>query len=177
MTNRRVRRCVDCGAPQEQARREVDYLESGLDNVRLLNVPVWVCANGHEELVIPAVGQLHGLLARLIIRKPAALRGAEIRFLRRQTGLQAKELAERIGLTPVSLSRFETGAAVPSRKVDLLIRLAAAALIASREGESFARDLAPLVERLEAWDVGSHTLRHVEAAAPEREWEAAGDVG
>ncbi|MDP1571929.1 MAG: helix-turn-helix domain-containing protein [Vicinamibacterales bacterium] len=176
MTITKVRRCVDCGAPQEQVRRAIDYAESGLDNVRLLNVPVWVCTNGHEELAVPAVTELHAMLAQLIIRKPAPLRGAEIRFLRRQTGLQAKEFAERIGLTPVSLSRFETNARHATRRVDLLIRLAAAALIAGRDGNPFPSDLAPLVERLEAWDVGSHTLRHVEAAAPEREWETAGDI-
>ena len=45
------------------------YPESGLNNVQLVNVPVWVCANGHEELEIPAVTELHELLAHMIVRE------------------------------------------------------------------------------------------------------------
>jgi DNA-binding transcriptional regulator YiaG len=123
----------------------VDYAESGLTNVELFNVPVWVCANRHEEIEIPAVTQLHELLAHLIIRKPANITGGEIRFLRRRVGLQAEEFAERIGLTPVSLSRFENGQRRVSRRTDLLIRLSAAALIAARDNKPFPADLAPLV--------------------------------
>src|SRR5687767_1183748 len=127
-----VRRCTECGEPQREVRRIVDYLESGLDNVQLVNVPVWVCANSHEELEIPAITQLHELLAQMIIRKPANLTGPEIRFLRRRVDMQAKEFAERIGLTPVALSRFENGKTVVSQRTGLLIRLAAAIMIAAR---------------------------------------------
>jgi putative zinc finger/helix-turn-helix YgiT family protein len=167
-----VRRCVECGLAQTLQHRRVDYLESGLDNVELFNVPVWVCPNGHEEVVIPAVTQLHELLAQMIIRKPAGLSGPEIKFLRRRIEIQARDFAERIGLTPVALSRFENGARPLTRRVDLLIRLAAAAMISTRDGKPFPADLAPLVGTLEAWDIGHHRLRHVEAAPPASEWEA-----
>jgi putative zinc finger/helix-turn-helix YgiT family protein len=166
-----IRRCTECGQPQRQERRSVDYPESGLTNVELFNVPAWVCPNNHEEIEIPAVTQLHELLAHLIIRKPAILTGNEIKFLRRRVGIQAKEFALRIGLTPVSLSRFETGQRRISRRIDLLIRLSAAALIASRDNKPFPADLAPLVRTLEAWDIGRHRLRHVDAAVPDHEWE------
>lgn len=149
----------------------MDYPESGLDNVELLNVPVWVCPNSHEEVEIPAVTQLHELLAHLIIRKPACITGPEIKFLRRRIGIQAKVFAERIGLTPVALSRYETQSRPVTRRTDLLIRLAAAALLAARDGKPFPADLAPLVQTLEAWDIGSHRLRHVESA-PDHEWES-----
>lgn len=168
-----TRRCTDCGEPQREERRATDYPESGLLNVQLVNVPVWVCRNGHEELEIPAVTQLHDLLAQMVIRKPAALTAAEIRFLRRRIGIQSKEFAQRIGLTPVTLSRFETGSRKPTRRLELLIRLSAAAMLASRENAPFPSDLAPLVERLEAWDIGAHRLRHKDAALPEHEWEPA----
>jgi putative zinc finger/helix-turn-helix YgiT family protein len=166
-----IRRCTECGAPQHQERRTVDYPESGLTNVELFNVPVWVCPNHHDEVEIPAVTQLHELLAHLIIRKPANLTGGEIKFLRRRVGIQAKEFAQRIGLTPVSLSRFENEQRPVSRKIDLLIKLSAAALIAARDNKPFPADLAPLVRTLEAWDIGRHRLRHVDAAVPEHEWE------
>lgn len=165
-----IRRCIECGLPQRQDRRTVDYLESGLTNVELFNVPVWVCPNDHQEVEIPAVTQLHELLAHLIIRKPAIITGPEIKFLRRRVGIQSKEFAQRIGLTPVSLSRFENGQRRVSRRIDLLIRLSAAALIASRDNKPFPADLAPLVRTLEAWDIGHHRLRHVDSALPEHEW-------
>jgi transcriptional regulator with XRE-family HTH domain len=136
----------------------------------LFNVPVWICPNGHEEIEIPAVTQLHELLAQLIIRKPATITGPEIKFLRRRIGIQAKEFAKRIGLTAVALSRFETGRTV-SRKIDLLIKLSAAAMIAARDGKPFPSDLVPLVEKLETWDIGSHRLRHVDSAPPNAEWQ------
>jgi putative zinc finger/helix-turn-helix YgiT family protein len=170
-TSTAIRRCTDCGEPQHEERRTVDYLESGLTNVELLNVPVWVCANQHEEIEIPAVTQLHELLAHLITRKPALLTGGEIKFLRRRIGIQAKEFAQRIGLTPVALSRFENGQRRVSRRTDLLIRLAAAALLAARDHKPFPADLVPLVSTLEAWDIGRHRLRHVDAAVPHHEWE------
>ncbi len=166
-----IRRCTECGEPQRPERRAVDYPESGLLNVQLLNVPVWICVNGHEEIEIPAVTQLHELLAHMIIRKPAAITGPEIRFLRRRVGIQAKDFALKIGLTPVALSRFENGHHRVSRRSDLLIRLAAAALMAARDSKPFPADLVPLVDTLEAWDIGSHRLRHVDSAPPEQEWQ------
>ena len=167
-----IRRCTECGEPQTEVRQAGDYPESGLDNVQLINLPVWVCSNGHEELEVPNVRQLHELLARLIIRKPAPLTGDEIRFLRRRIGLQGKEFSERIGITPQALSRVENGRPVHHR-TNLLIRLSAAALLAARDNKAMPADLAPLVKRLEAWDIGSHRLRHVDAAPPDHEWESA----
>ena len=167
-----TRRCTECGEPQSEARQAVEYPESGLNNVQLINVPVWVCSNGHEELEVPNVRRLHELLAHLIIRKPAPLTGDEIRFLRRRIGLQGKEFSERIGITPQALSRFENGRPVHHR-TNLLIRLSAAALLASRDNKAMPSDLAPLVKKLEAWDIGSHRLRHVDAAPPDLEWESA----
>lgn len=165
------RRCTECGEPQTQRRGTTDYPESGLSNVQLINVPIWTCSNNHDEVEIPAITQLHELLAQMIIRKPATISGPEIKFLRRRIGIQAKDFAERIGLTPVSLSRFETGARPVSRRVDLLIKLSVAALISARDNKPFPVDLAPLVDTLEAWDIGSHRLRHLDSAIPEHEWE------
>lgn len=168
---RAIRRCTECGQRQRPERRVVDYAESGLNNVQLINVPVWVCPSGHEEVEIPAVTQLHELLAYLIIRKPAVLSGPEIKFLRRRIGIQAKDFAQRIGLTPVALSRFETGSRQLGRRTDLLIKLAAAALIAARDNKPIPSDLAPLVDSLEAWDIGAHRVRHVDGGPADREWE------
>jgi DNA-binding transcriptional regulator YiaG len=170
----RIRRCTDCGEPQTVARKETQYPESGLNNVRLFNVPVWTCINGHEEVEIPAVTELHELLAHMVIRKPAPLVGPEVRFLRRRVGLTAKDFAPRIGLTPVRLSQLENNHTGIHKRADLLIRLSVAALIAARDSKPFPNDLAHFVDQLEqAWDIGSHCLRHNELAAPDHEWEEA----
>ena len=91
MSHKTARRCVECGEPQQLTRETVPYPESGLDNVQLLNVPVWVCPNKHEELEVPAVEELHNLLAHMIVRQPSPLSGRDIRFIRRRLGLTARD--------------------------------------------------------------------------------------
>jgi transcriptional regulator with XRE-family HTH domain len=154
--------------------RTTDYPESGLDNVQLFNVPVRVCKNGHEEVEIPSVTALHELLAGMIIRKPAMLNGREIRFLRKRAGLQAKDFAQRIGITPEHMSKIENGRAKLHRTYDLLIRLAIATLLAARDGKPLPQDLVPLIDRLEdAWDeLGQHRARHADPSTRQAEWEA-----
>ncbi len=49
--------------------------------------------------------------------------------------------------------------------------LAAAALIAARDSKPFPTDLAPLVDGLEAWDIGAHRVRHINAGPADCEWE------
>jgi len=169
---RQERRCTECGAVQHETRQTVKYPESGLDNVQLANVPVWVCENRHEELEIPAITQLHDLLTHLIIRKPARLTGREIRFIRRRAELSAQEFACRIGISPQHLSRLENDKGKKTRTLDLLIRLGIATLIAARHGKPLPGDLAPLVDQLEAaFDVGTHRLTHLDQALPEHQWE------
>lgn len=169
------RLCVECGEPQVRTRKTVPYPQSGLPNVQLLNVPVWTCPHFHEEVEIPSPKELHEVLARLVMRKPASLVGAELRFLRRRTGLSAKDFAERIGLTPVRLSQLENSTDAVARRTDLLIRLYVAAAMTSRTGAEFPKDLAPLLDELESgtWDLGEHRVRHTDEADSESEWEAA----
>jgi putative transcriptional regulator len=166
------RRCTECGQGQRLERKAVGYPESGLDNVQLKNVPVWICDNGHEEVEIPAVTQLHELLTHLIIRKPVFLNGAEVKFLRRRADLSAKEFADRIGITPVHLSRLENNRSKRTKVIDLLLRLSMASLLAAKMHKPFPADLAPLVEQLEAaWDMGAHRIKHIDQALPDHEWE------
>jgi transcriptional regulator with XRE-family HTH domain len=174
MSEKTARRCVECGEPQQLTRKTVPYPESGLDNVQLLNVPVWVCPNRHEELEVPAVEELHNLLAHMIVRQPSPLSGRDIRFLRRRLGLTARDFSAQLGWTPEWHSQLENGHVVAPRTSDLLMKLACGTLLAKKTGKPSPDDLAPLVEELEApWSVGSHRLRHIDQAPPDREWEEA----
>ncbi|MES1256684.1 MAG: helix-turn-helix domain-containing protein [Acidobacteriota bacterium] len=164
------RRCSECGNVQQLVRKTVPYEESGLNNVQLENVPVWVCSNGHEEVTIPAMTQLHELIAHSIIRKPAPLDKEEIRFLRRRVDQTAREFAAHLGISAVHLSRMENGPRVPPRSLDLLIRLVTASLIAARDKKPFPADLAPFVDQLEqTWNIGTHRLKHVDQTLPEED--------
>ena len=165
------RRCTECGAPQRLIRTTIDYPESGLDNVELVDAPVWECGKGHREIQIPNAEQLHGLLANLLIRKPAVLRGTEIRFLRKELGLNGKAFAHRLGMTPVHLSRLETGGRGITPTIDLLVRLAVAWELTRRQRIEFPGDVEPFVTRLDASpDVGSHRVQHRGDALPDRPW-------
>ena len=79
------RRCTECGTSQHLIHATTDYPESGLDNVRLVDAPIWERSSGHRDVEIRNPEQLHGLLADLLIRKPTALTGSEIRFCEEST--------------------------------------------------------------------------------------------
>jgi transcriptional regulator with XRE-family HTH domain len=118
--------------------------------------------------------ELHEVLAHMIIRKPAAIMGAELRFLRRRLGLTGKEFAARVGITPVRLSQLENSKTAFPKRADLLFRLTFAALIAQRDSKPFPSDLGPLVDQFtRAWNIGTHRVQHNPNAPPERIWQEA----
>ena len=166
MTNRlpahRRRRCFECGEPLRAEHKTLSYPESGLDNVCLANVPGWVCANGHEELEIPAIDELHDLLADIIIRKSTPLVGAEVRFLRKRLELTAREFAERLGMTSVHLSRLENGRRELQRSKDLLVRLYCAHTLSVQHRRPCPPELIGILQQLEAMEPKDieHRVRH-----------------
>jgi DNA-binding transcriptional regulator YiaG len=171
MSENQLRRCVECGEAQRLVRGTSDYPESGLDNVQLLNVPLWVCINKHEELEVPAVEELHDLLAHMVVRQPAPLSAKDIRFLRKRLQLTAREFSAQMGWTPEWQSQLENGHVTAQRPADLLMKLACGALLAKKTGRA-PGNMAQLVEELEAaWPLGAHRLRHNDEA--EHEWEEA----
>jgi putative zinc finger/helix-turn-helix YgiT family protein len=99
------------------------YAESGLKTVLLTGVRVYACPGCKEQYPeIPNIVGLHQVIAGHLTRKPAPLTGGEFRFLRKEVGLKAKELARCLGVTDVSLSRWETGASPISPAADRLLR-------------------------------------------------------
>jgi transcriptional regulator with XRE-family HTH domain len=88
--------------------------------VRLSNVLVYECRCGVRIPEIPAISDLHCLIALDLLRKPSLLVGEEIRFLRKIAGLSQKELAELMGVTPTLPSKWERDGA--SNQTDRLLR-------------------------------------------------------
>ena len=165
------RRCTECGVSQRLVHVTTDYRESGLDNVQLLDAPVWECGNGHQEIELPNAEQLHRLLAGLLIRKSTPLRGSEIRFLRKELGLSGRAFAERLGMTPEHLSRLETGGRGITSTIDLLVRLAVGWELTRRRQIEFPSEVEPFVTRRQTAPEGEHhRVQHQGDAPPDRRW-------
>ncbi len=116
-------RCPNCRREMDYSVGEHHYTECGLENVYLRDVEIWRCPCGEEVVSIPAMPELHRLIAQWLIRKQDLLTGAEIRFLRKSMGLPAKEFAAVVGVEPSTVSRWENGKQSPDRANDRLIRL------------------------------------------------------
>lgn len=118
-------RCPECGSPlRVQKNRTCRYRESGLDSVVLTGIRVFSCPGCREEFpVIPSIVGLHREIAADLARKPSSLTGAEFRFLRKEMGLKAKDLARYLGTTDVTLSRWESGNIPINPAADRLLRV------------------------------------------------------
>lgn len=120
--------CQKCNGKNMQRRkatheRPYHYTESGLETVFLAGITVYQCAGCAEEVPeIPNIAQLHDGIALTLVRKPALLSGADIRFLRKNLRLKATDFAAFLDTTPVSVSRWETGEQPVSKENDKLIR-------------------------------------------------------
>jgi putative zinc finger/helix-turn-helix YgiT family protein len=92
--------------------------------VALTGIRVFWCPGCRAEYPeIPNVIGLHRTIASALARKPSPLTGAEFRFLRKEIGLKAKELAKHLGTTDVNLSRWETGETPINPAADRLVRV------------------------------------------------------
>ena len=117
-------KCADCGTPMVVRRKNRRYDSGGLPHVVLQGVEERRCpACGAEELVIPRIEELHRVIARALIHKPARLAGSEIRFLRKHLGLSSTDLARRMGTTRETVSRWEGGATPIGPLADRLLRV------------------------------------------------------
>ena len=83
------------------------YLESGLPNVWIEGVEIFECNCGENFAYIPCASELHRLIAEILLQKEEQLSGREVRFLRKHMGLKAKDLAQKIGVMNVTVSRWE----------------------------------------------------------------------
>jgi transcriptional regulator with XRE-family HTH domain len=104
-------------------RENYPYTEVGLKSVTLTNVPVYHCKCGAIVAELPAVGQLHFLIAFDLFRKKTILSGEEVRYLRKWVGYSATELAEATGYSKTIISRWENEKKKVAKESDRLLRL------------------------------------------------------
>lgn len=110
------------------------YTESGLPNVFIVGIDVYICAKCEYEIAdIPKINELHLMLAKELLLKPVATTGQEFRFLRKETKMGPKEFAERIGVDTKTILNWEKSKYL-NRQNDLTVRfLVATELLAGKE--------------------------------------------
>lgn len=102
-------KCPQCRHEMVRSTENHRYVESGLANVVLVGVEVRRCKNCGETVVsIPRVEDLHCTIAMTLIRDRGRLVPAEIRFLRKWLGWSGVDFANHMGVTPETVSRWES---------------------------------------------------------------------
>lgn len=104
--------CPQCGHTLERRAqpKPYRYTESGLTNVFLDGMMTLYCPTCQSDFPeIENVPALHAKIAEILMRKPYVLTGRELRFLRKEMRMKAKDLATVLGVTPTTVSRWETG--------------------------------------------------------------------
>lgn len=115
-------KCLFCGKEAKKTKKDYQYVESSLDNVVLSGINVYECC-GEVMPEIKNVEKLHKLIALAIVKKSSLLSGKEFRFIRKQMLLKEKEIAAILGVSPVSVSRWEKENAKIGASNDRLIRM------------------------------------------------------
>lgn len=120
----KIKKCYDCQGTMHGTRTYYNYTECGLDCVTLENIIVYRCsACGAIVPEIPAIGELHRELVSSIVSKKNLLSGQEIRFLRKMAGFSSKELANTLGVSASTVSRWENGNRNISKNSDAALRM------------------------------------------------------
>ncbi|MBX8785526.1 transcriptional regulator, partial [Ochrobactrum sp. GRS2] len=70
------------------------YIECGLDNVYINGLQFQRDDAGDEIITIPAINELHSLIATGIVTHEHGISGQELRYLRSEMGLTQSELAQ-----------------------------------------------------------------------------------
>lgn len=113
-----MKTCVHCGGTCTAEAGRWHYVECGLDNVWLNGVEVRTCGScDRRSVVIPGILKLHEDIARVLVRQPEKLRGAELAFLRQYLGLSKADLAASMAVGESDVAAWEaTGVATPMQE-------------------------------------------------------------
>lgn len=116
-------KCPNCAKEMRSKVRDYEYGESGLKDVVLKSITVHECRRCGELLPeIRNVKQVHRWIAEYLVKKQSPLTGQEFRFLRKHMEMSASELAGFLGVTPVTISRWENSKESVGPQSDRLLR-------------------------------------------------------
>lgn len=85
------------------------YTESGLLNVYIEGLSPMIDDDGDEVIQIPAINELHSIIAQGIVRHEKGISPEELRFLRTEMGLTQSELAAVVHRDKQTVGRWERG--------------------------------------------------------------------
>ncbi len=117
-------KCYICGGSVRVIKDQpYEYTECGLPII-LLGISQYACEDCEETYAsIPAMEKLHRAIGEIICRERKALmQPAEITFLRKNMQLKSKELAQWLGVTASTVSRWENGKTDIGESQDRLLR-------------------------------------------------------
>jgi len=115
--------CYNCKSVMKKTKTDYPYKESGLDNVVLKGISAYVCPScGEVNPIIRNPLAVHQRLAETLISKKSILSNREIIFLRKEMGIKAIDLARIMGVSKVTVSRWENGRERISSVADRLVR-------------------------------------------------------
>ena len=100
--------------------RHHHYQECGLDNIYVEGLKMQDDAEG-QYIVVPAVGELHCLIAQSLLEEERPLNGDEFYFLRAELGMGFQELADKLGVSVAVLQQWQEKSKV-SAEVDFSFR-------------------------------------------------------
>jgi len=98
------------------------------------------------------MGELHKVIAKVLIKKEEPLRGEEVRYLRKNAGLNGAEFAALIGVSAEHLSRAENNNAGLSPAVDKMVRVYAEDSIGGGHFREVLREKARKMKRQKGAD-------------------------
>jgi DNA-binding transcriptional regulator YiaG len=85
------------------------YVESGLDNIFLLNGVSEEKTDYGPMVHVENINGLHRAIGLHIVEKPEPMTGRELRFLRKQMSMTQSELAAHLGVTDQTVANYEKG--------------------------------------------------------------------
>lgn len=133
------------------------YTESGLNNLYLDNIELRVCERcGDKSPRIPRIVELHAAIGHAIALQQAPLRGNDIRFLRKQLGMQAREWARLLRVDVSTFSRWENDERQLGPQSEALVRFLYFRLSEEKEGRYCPK---AIVEQIAS--VNSETMAHI----------------
>lgn len=123
-------------------RQRYHYVESGLDNVYLDSIDLLACETcGDESPIIPRIVDVHATIGRAVALQSVPLRGEDVRFLRKQLGLRARQWAGLLKVSVQTLSRWENNEQKIGPQSDALFRLMYFRIREEREGRFTPGDI------------------------------------
>jgi putative transcriptional regulator len=118
------------------------YTQSGLDNVFLVDGFEYRSTPGGRTLFIQNIDGLHRAIGRYLIESSKPLTGKEFRFLRSELLLSQRNLGKLLGVTELTVARWEKEETQVPRASDGLLRCLYAEHIGKRSS------LTKLLERI-----------------------------